>query len=451
MSAIVLAGRPFAAGLYWLDRAGLAATAGAARRFLRPWCVHRAGQTGYASGVEDTGASGEPGTPASPEGLPALALALIDSIESDFWMALVAGDAVPGDAGGGDSARFALIKVRDGAVLADGDEVFTGRDAAVEAFTRARTLGWNLYATPGLLCGGADRDVAELDVSGLAAGPETALRRAPFTGIRRGHLALFLLLPAALAAVAAIWLHRDALLAWIAGPEPVAETPAEPDLAVAVDSLTLIEACRRALIDYPPWLPAWRIEGLSCAARFAEPELAALRPELAGRAVMLARWRLAPGHAEPLQRQLAEQHLSRWYAASVADANAWAVIPLAPVLRIAEGAPPSFLALRRAADRDLGIAGARIGYARGPQGGWTVRVGHPGPLARLADRFRGAGGLAGLEITRLDRGVDGGWRLHGRPVAPEATAPERFRELTRAPAYGPARASEHVSEQGGER
>ena len=318
MSAIVLAGRPFAAGLYWLDRAGLAATAGAARRFSRPWCVHRAGQTGYASGVEDTG---EPGTPASPEGLPALALALIDSIESDFWMALVAGDAVPGDAGGGDTARFALIKVRDGAVLADGDEVFTGRDAAVEAFKRARTLGWNLYATPGLLRGGADRDVAELDVSGLAAGPETALRRAPFTGIRRGHLALFLLLPAALAAVAAIWLHRDALVAWIAGPEPVAETPAEPDLAVAVDSVALIEACRRALIDYPPWLPAWRIESLSCAARFAEPELAALRPELAGRAVMLARWRLAPGHAVPLQRQLAEQHLSRWYAASVADAQ----------------------------------------------------------------------------------------------------------------------------------
>ena len=52
--------------------------------------------------------------------------------------------------------RYALIKVRDGAVLADGDEVFTSRDAAVEAFDRARALGWDLYATPGLLTGGAE-------------------------------------------------------------------------------------------------------------------------------------------------------------------------------------------------------------------------------------------------------------------------------------------------------
>ena len=312
MSTLVINGRPFAAGLYWLERSGPVTTARAARRFARPWCVHRAGQTGYAGGTEDD----------ATEGLPALALALVDSIESEFWMALVAGDAAPGDSGG--SGRFALTKVRDGAVLADGDEVFSNRDAAVEAFTRARTLGWDLYATPGLLAGGADRDVTELDVSSLAAAPENVLRRAPFTRLGRAHLALALLLPAAVAGMWTAWLQRDALLDWIAGPEPVvaASPPTAPDLVVAVDSVALIEACRRALIDYPPWLPAWRIESLTCAARFSDPELAGLRPELAGRAVMLARWRLAPGHAEPLHRQLAEQHLSRWYAASVVDARA---------------------------------------------------------------------------------------------------------------------------------
>ena len=311
---------PFAAGLYWLERAGPATTARAARRFARPWCVHRAGQTGYAGGTEDD----------APEGLPALALALVDSIESEFWMALVAGDAAPGDSGG--SGRFALTKVRDGAVLADGDEVFSNRDAAVEAFTRARALGWDLYATPGLLAGGADREVTELDVSSLAAAPENVLRRAPFTRLGRAHLALALLLPAIFAGGSAAWLQRDTLLDWIGGREPVAviEPLPVPDLAVAVDSAALIEACRRALIDYPPWLPAWRIESLTCAARFSDPELAALRPELAGRTVMLARWRLGPSHAEPLHRQLAEQHLSRWYAASVVDARAWAVLPLAP-------------------------------------------------------------------------------------------------------------------------
>ena len=435
MSTLVINGRPFAAGLYWLERAGAAATARAARRFARPWCVHRAGQTGYAGGTEDD----------APEGLPALAPALVDSIESEFWMALVAGDAAPGDSGG--SGRFALTKVRDGAVLADGDEVFSNRDAAVEAFERARALGWDLYATPGLLVGGADREVTELDVSSLAAAPENVLRRAPFTRLGRTHLALALLLPAAIAGVWIAWLQRGALLDWIAGPEPVVAVapPTDPDLAVSVDSVALIEACRRALIDYPPWLPAWRIESLTCAARFSDPELAALRPELAGRAVMLARWRLVPGHAEPLHRQLAEQHLSRWYAASVVDARAWAMLPLGLVLRISDRAPPLFLAFRRAVDRELGLRGARIDYERSPQGGWTVRIGHPGPLPRLADLFRVSGGLAGLEITALDLGADGGWRLHGRPVAPVAMARAEFREPARAPASN----SEQVSERGG--
>ena len=113
MSTILINGRPFAAGLYWLERSGPATTARAARRFARPWCVHRAGQTGYAGGAEGD----------TPEGLPALAPALVDSIESEFWMALVAGDAAPGDAiDTGDTGHYALLKVRDGAVLADGDE-----------------------------------------------------------------------------------------------------------------------------------------------------------------------------------------------------------------------------------------------------------------------------------------------------------------------------------------
>ena len=259
------------------------------------------------------------------------------------------------------------------------------------------------------------------------------LRRVPFTRIGRAHLALVLLLPAAIAGVWIAWLQRDALLDWIAGPEPVvAVPPTEPDLAVAVDSTALIEACRRALIDYPPWLPAWRIESLTCVARFSDPELAALRPELAGRAVMLVRWRLGPGHAEPLHRQLAEQHLSRWYAASVIDARAWAVLPLTPVLRIVETAPPLFLVFRHAVDLELGVHGAPIDYVRGPQGGWTVRIGHPGPLSHLADLFREAAGLAGLEIIGLVRGADGGWRLHGRPLAPEAMTRAEFREAARA-------------------
>lgn len=427
MSTIIINGRSYAAALYWLDRTGPTATARAARRFARPWCVHHAGQTGYAGGVDDD----------TPEGLPALAPALLESIDGEFWMALIAGEAAPGGEPVGESERYALIKVRDGAVLADGDEVFTKRDTAIEAFGRARTLGWELYATPGLLDAGANRNVRALDVSGLPAGPRIALRRVPFTGVRRRHMALALLLPAVLSGAAFAWLGRDTLVSWIVGPEPVAviaPPAAEAELPVSVDSAALIEACRRALIDYPPWLPAWRIETLSCAARFADPELAALRPELAGRAVMLVRWRLAAGHAEPLHRQLAEQHLSRWYAASVVDARAWAAAPLAPVLRIEERAPPPFLALRRAVDR--GLAGARIDYARGPQGGWTVRIRHSGSLSGLAGRIREITDTAGLEITRLDRAPDGAWRLRGRPTAPEAMTQAAFQAAS-APAPVP--------------
>ena len=406
MSTILINGRPFAAGLYWLERSGPATTARAARRFARPWCVHRAGQTGYAGDTEDD----------APEGLPALAPALVDSIESEFWMALAAGDAAAGASG-----RFALIKVRDGAVLADGDEVFTNRDAALEAFGRARALGWDLYATPGLLAGGADREVTDLDVSSLAAAPENVLRRAPFTRIGRAHLGLVLLLLAVLAGVWIAWLQRDALLDWIAGPEPVTAIapPAEPELAVAVDNAALIEACRRGLIDNPPWLPAWRIESLSCVARFADPELAALRPELAGGPVMLARWRLVPGHAEPLHRQVAEQHLSRWYAASVVDTRAWAVAAIGPRAPHRPSRAPPLISERFAVLSTASLAfvgrGSTTPAARrvaGPSGSAIpVRC----PTSPIYSARPPASRVS--RSPRLDRGADGGWRLHGRPVA----------------------------------
>ncbi|MDE0407755.1 MAG: hypothetical protein OXN81_07825, partial [Alphaproteobacteria bacterium] len=123
MSVIVIGGRRYAAGLYWLERGGARATVRTARRLGRPWCVHAGERTGFAAdigspagpGLEGLGPEG-PG----PEGLPALALALSEHIGGAFWMALVADDA----AEGGGEGRWALVKARDGAVLADGDEVF---------------------------------------------------------------------------------------------------------------------------------------------------------------------------------------------------------------------------------------------------------------------------------------------------------------------------------------
>ena len=400
MSAIGIGGRRYAAGLYWLGRGSAGATARTARRLGRPWCVHRGDRTGFAG--EDLHAS--------PEGLPALALALLDLIRGEFWMALVEGDAEPGDRargntlesdpGTGDTAadgtgHYALVKARGGTVLADGDEVFETRAAAVAAFERARALGWALHATPGLVAGMPGSGIAALDIAALdeaasRAGAAIRLQAAGQARPRGGWALLSALGLAVLAGIAGAWFERDALLAWLAGPAPV-EAPAfrpEPAFFAAVDGAALIAACRRALIENPPFLPAWRIERIACAARFADPELTALSPELAGRPVLLVRWQLVSGHAEALQRRLAEAHLSRWHAAAVADGRAWAAVPLAPVLRVGEIAVPRFLDLRRAVDRALGAGAARIGYGRGAEGAWTIRIDDPGPLSRLAPADR---------------------------------------------------------------
>ena len=461
MSVIRVGGRAFAAGLYWLERGGAGATARTARRLGRPWCVHHGERTGFAA---DDPAEDNPGGPRH-EYLPALALALLASIEGAFWMALVEGDADP--SGG---RRYALVKARGGAVLADGDEVFEDRAAAVAVFERARPLGWSLFATPGLRdeLGGAGTDprageVAALDQAALneAAEGSFALVRA----VTRRHWlrpAAAVLGVAALAAAAVLWFERDALIAWLAGPEAAAVAPAArpaPEVALAVDGGALIAACRAALIAHPPFLPAWRIERVACASRFADPELAGLVPELAGRPALLVRWRLEDGHAEAVQRRVAERHLARWHAAAVAGARAWAAAPLGPVLRVmdtrAGDAPaPSFVELRGAVDRAFGTGGGRVGYARGAGGGWSVRIDEHGPLGRLASL---AGGIAGLEITALSRGENsragdtragaGPWRLEGRPVAPETVAASRLAALGVARETTPAAAGTTQPEQ----
>ena len=431
MSVIGIGGRRYAAGLYWLERGGARATARTARRLGRPFHVHAGERTGFAA---DDGSPEAPG-PAGlePEALPALALALSEHIGSGFWMALVADDAVDGAADG--ESRWALVKARDGAVLADGDEVFGDRAAALEAFERARSLGWALYATPAVMAH-LERaaevtsvDPAALGEAAARAGDGIVLTRAAparRAGLRPAHAAAGI---AVLAALAGAWFGRDAILSLILPPDPAPPPAAllpEPELDVVVDGGALAAACRRALIERPPFMPAWRIERIACAARFADPELTGLRSELAGRPVLLVRWRLVPGHSEAMHRRLAETHLSRWHAAQVAGGRAWAALPLGPVLRAADAAAPSFLELRRAVDRAFGAEGARIGYARGAGGAWTVRIDHPGPLTRLGPL---AGAVPGLEIAALSRGAEGGWRLEGRPAVPERMTASRLRAL----------------------
>ena len=262
-----------------------------------------------------------------------------------------------GTGGAGGPARYALVKARGGAVLADGDEVFDDRAAALAAFERARGLGWALHATPELAAelDAAGAEIAVLDpaVLGAAAAGEAAAiaisRAVPSSGgtFRPLHAALGAV---AIVALAGVWLGRDALFALFEEAAlplaPIAAVP-DPEVAVAVDGAALVAACRRALIENPPFLPAWTVERIACAARFGDAELAALRPELAGRPVLLVRWGVAAGHAEAIARRLAEQHLARWHAGAVSHGRAWAAAPLAPVLRIVDAPTPPFPAIAR--------------------------------------------------------------------------------------------------------
>ena len=274
-------------------------------------------------------------------------------------------------------------------------------------------------------------DTAALAETASKAGPEIALRRTVRARRSGGRL-----VPAALGLAVAVgliaaWTQRDALLAWFAKPEPM-ESPAallpEPAFAVSIDGAALIAACRRALIDHSPFMPAWRIERVACTARFADPELTALRPELAGRPVLLARWRLAAGHAEAMHRRLAETHLARWHAAAVADRRAWAAVPLAPVIRVTEAEAPSFLDLRRAVDRVFGTGAARIGYGRGADGAWMVR--EPWHARVRLDELLDGRRAAPAARARGERDRAGGGEERGLPGGPH--------RQPRLPAHGDA-------------
>ena len=380
MSVVTVEGRSFAAGLYWLERSTTLGVISNARRFRRHSHVHWSRQTGYAD--------------KSADGLPSLAAALLDHVPGDFWMALVEGH----------ENRFALVKVREGSILADGDEVFDDRASALQAFEKARGVGWALYASRGLVQG----PVVDLDTSVLSTEPDLRLRPVPLAGSIRHVSAAIIGLAAT--TTAAFLFPGDGLLNWIIG-DPKPEVPrAEPSpLSVIIDSTVFLEACRQALLDHTPFLPAWETRRITCHARFDETTLVAVRPELADLAVLVVNWTLQSGRAVPVHRRIAEARLSEWYAASVTDSEAWAVAILEPVLRTSESPPPDFLSFRRSLDRRLGARNLKVEFRADGPGALTIRTGQP--VHRFGDLISG---IPGLEVTRLTSRGNGEWRIEAR-------------------------------------
>lgn len=399
----MLEGRPFVAGMYWLEHRNWLGLVRTARTVRRSFYCHWGNQTGFA------GAETE-----SPDGIPSLAAALAARIDAESWMALVEGE----------ERGFALVRMHNRVLVpGTGDQLYETRAGAVEAFERDRDEGFRRYATEGLVS-----DAEELDPSKLVAEDGMLLRRVPLSrllGSLRNLIALFVV-----TALGVGWWQQDALWTLAFGPEPVEQEPVEQIKYVwaSVDSGTLVDGCRRAMTRFPPYMPAWELAELSCTARFRDDVATVVKPELSGRAVMMVRWRLPGEHDEALHRQVAEGHLGAWYMAVVAGRQAWAVVPLRPVLRLASEQPPKFLELRRAVDRRLGPQGVNIRYEDIQGGGGAVRLRTGHPLTRVSELIEG---IAGLEVVKLSRKGQDDWEIEARRARPAELMEPRFEVLTR--------------------
>ena len=403
MSVLMLGGRPFAAGLYWVEHRNWLGLVRTARTLHRWFYCHWGNQTGFG-GAE----------PESPDGVPSLAAALAAHIEADSWLALVQGE----------ERGFALVRMHDRVLVpGKGDQLYESRASALEAFeTAARDKEFRRYATEGLVA-----DAEELDPSKLVAEDGMLLRRVPL-----GRLLGSLRKLAALSVVAAAvvgWWQQDALWELVFGPEQIEEPVEQVKYVFAsVDSGGLVDGCRRAMARFPPYMPAWELAEVSCTARFRDDVATVVKPELSGRAVMMVRWRLPGEHDEALHRQVAEGHLGTWYIAVVAGRQAWAVVPLKPVLRLAPGSLPTFLELRRTVDRRLGPQGVAIRYEDIQAGSGAVRLRTGHPLTRVSELIEG---IAGLEIVKLSRKGQDDWEIEARRARPAELMEPRFLVLTR--------------------
>ena len=295
-----------------------------------------------------------------------------------------------------DNGRFALVRVREGTIGTDGDEVFGDAGTALQSVAAARAEGAEVYGTAGTVTDGSL--VVEIDPAVLpdadrrgglsrGGGGVSASRAVLLSG------ALLLLVAGGAAAIA-----PDALFGLLGGGREAAVNvlpQRDPQVSARIDSAALVAACGAALADRPPYMPAWRISGIECHGRFEELELVGLRPELQGRAVMVVRWELQGEYVAALHRRIAEEHLSAWYVASVVGEERLGGGSAAP------GAGP-----RR------GRAAAVLSGVP-PRGGPASR--HAGRADRLRRgvRCRGGQGRPGprAEPDRRDRGRDS--RLRG--------------------------------------
>ena len=400
MSAPVLLeldGRTYAAGLVWLlPGAGVRRrrwTLHHAREVAASWYAERAHQTGFWTGPE-------PDVHAGPVRSLAHEVAMSIATEGQgTWQALL-------DCTG---ERYAIVRGRGDEILATGDLVVEGREAALDAF--ASEGDWAaVYASAGLVEGARLLKLAAVDTP-------CVLAAVPFAraAVRR-RLAVAAALVIVLGALGA-----GGLYAWRWYQDwsrvEVAEAPApvEEIIRAGVDVARFLERCEAARRAAPAMAPMWERASLQCHADATQiDEVSAWVDE----GVWFARWRMRSGGNAAVARRLAMARLARWDTGVALRATAWGGIGFEVPMKHWDGEQPSPVAFRRDIDRSVGTLGD-VTYQSNPQGLVAVlRTRYP--LDTLAERL---GAVAWLSLHAVARENDV-WRLELVRVEPRVVMRE---------------------------
>ena len=297
-----LEGRAYAAGLVWLLPGANVRrkrwTLTQAREVHASWYAEREHQTGFWTGPEPAAGSGP---------VRSLAHEVAQSIDTEgqgTWQALL----------GCGGERYAIVRGRGGGILANGDLMVEGREAALEAFESEGDWA-AVYASAGLVEG------ARLLKLALVETP-CVLKAVPFgrAVVRRrlsaaAAVAVLLGVLAVTAKYAWEW-YED----WTREAVVTAPTHVEEVIKEGVDIALFLERCEAARRSAPAMPPMWEGTDLEChvdAAQVGEVS------SWVNEGVWFARWRMRAGGNAALARRLAVARLARWDAGGALLATAW--------------------------------------------------------------------------------------------------------------------------------
>ena len=377
-------GRTYAAGLVWLlPGAGARRrrwTLTQAREVHARWYAEREDQTGFWTGPEPAAESGP---------VRSLAHEVAESIDTEgqgTWQALL-------DCG---DERYAIVRGRGDGILATGDMVVEGREAALEEFESEGDWA-AVYASAGLVEGARLLKLAVVE-------KPCVLRGVPFgrAVVRRRLLAVV-----ALAVVVGV-LGVSGYFAWewyegwtredvVTGPTHVEEVINE-----GVDIAAFLEGCEAARGSVPAMPPMWKSTYFECHAQAKEVDEVSAWLE---KGVWFGRWRMRSGGNAAVARRLAVARLEEWDAGAVLLATAWGGVGVDVVMKRWEGEQPSPVEFRRAVDRSVGTLGD-VTYESNTDGFVAVlRTRYP--IGVIRERL---GALGWLSLSSLVREGDA-WKF----------------------------------------